>query len=51
MEMINDLPPIFGVLGLVCAIIVFALMARYAEGEEKVRKMLDSTHWKELENV
>ena len=34
MEMINDLPPIFGVLGLVCAIIVFALMARYAEGEE-----------------
>ena len=37
MEMINDLPPIFGVLGLVCAIIVFALMARYAEGEEKVK--------------
>ena len=44
MEMMNDLPPIFGVLGLVCAIIVFALMARYAEGEEKVRKIAASIH-------
>ena len=44
METINDLPPIFGVLGLICAAIVFALMARYSEGEEKVRKIAAAIH-------
>jgi K(+)-stimulated pyrophosphate-energized sodium pump len=38
------LPPIFGVLGLVCAFVIYLLMMRYDEGGEKVRKIAKAIH-------
>ena len=38
------LPPIFGVLGLVCAFVIYVLMTRYAQGDEKIRKIADAIH-------
>lgn len=38
------LPPIFGVLGLVCAFIIYILMTRYDEGDEKIRKIARAIH-------
>ncbi|MCB1644949.1 MAG: sodium-translocating pyrophosphatase, partial [Pseudomonadales bacterium] len=37
-------PPVFGVLGLVCAFIIYVLMTRYSEGSEKIRKIADAIH-------
>lgn len=44
METINSLPPVMGVLGLVCAVIIYVLMTRYGEGNEKIRKIADAIH-------
>ena len=38
------LPPAFGLIGLACAFIVYALVKRYAEGEENVRHIADQIH-------
>ena len=38
------MPPIFGVLGLVCAFIIYVLMTRYPEGEAKIQKIADAIH-------
>ena len=34
MSSLTNLPPIFGVLGLVCAFIIYLLMTKYDEGED-----------------
>ena len=44
MSSFTQLPPIFGVLGLVCAFIIYVLMTRYPEGEAKIRKIADAIH-------
>jgi len=41
--MIN-LPPIFGVLGLVCALVIYVLMTRYSVGNEKIQKIAKAIH-------
>ena len=38
------LPPAFGLIGLACAFIVYALVKRYAEGDENVRNIADQIH-------
>ena len=38
------LPPVLGLFGLACAFIVYALVKRYAEGEDNVRKIADQIH-------
>jgi K(+)-stimulated pyrophosphate-energized sodium pump len=38
------IPPIFGVIGLIVAFFIFALVKRYDEGEEKVKKIGDAIH-------
>ena len=38
------LPPAFGLIGLACAFIVYALVKRYAEGEDNVRHIADQIH-------
>jgi len=38
------MPPIFGVLGLVCAFIIYVLMTRYPGGEAKIQKIADAIH-------
>ena len=44
MSSLTNVPPIFGVLGLVCAFIIYVLMTRYDEGEEKIKKIADAIH-------
>ena len=44
MSSLTNVPPIFGVLGLVCAFLIYILMTRYDEGEDKVKKIADSIH-------
>jgi K(+)-stimulated pyrophosphate-energized sodium pump len=34
----------FGVLGLVCAFIIYVLMTRYAEGDDKIKKIANAIH-------
>ena len=38
------LPPVFGLVGLACAFVVYALVKRYAEGEDNVRNIADQIH-------
>jgi len=38
------IPPIFGIVGLVVAFIIFGLVMRYNEGPEKIRKIADAIH-------
>ena len=38
------IPPAFGVIGLACAFVVYALVKRYDEGEENVREIADQIH-------
>ena len=40
----NLIPPVFGIVGLIVAFIIFALVLRYDEGEEKVKKIADAIH-------
>ena len=44
MNNLTNLPPLIGVLGLACAIIIYILMIRYDEGEEKIRKIANAIH-------
>ncbi|MGK0459983.1 MAG: K(+)-stimulated pyrophosphate-energized sodium pump, partial [Candidatus Azotimanducaceae bacterium] len=44
MSDITLLPPIFGVLGLVCALVIYIMMTRYNDGDEKIRKIADAIH-------
>ncbi len=41
---ITLIPPVFGVIGLVFAIVIYALIKRYDEGEENVKKIADAIH-------
>ena len=38
------LPPIFGVFGLACALVIYILMTRYDEGSDKVKKIAAAIH-------
>jgi len=40
----TNLPPLMGVLGLVCAVVIYVLMTRFDEGDEKIRKIADAIH-------
>ena len=44
MEMLDTLPPLMGVLGLLCALIIFILMTRHERGAEAIRKIADAIH-------
>jgi K(+)-stimulated pyrophosphate-energized sodium pump len=44
MSEMTNLPPIFGVLGLVCAFVIYVVMTRYDDGGEKIRKIADAIH-------
>jgi len=44
MESMTNLPPLMGVLGLVCAVVIYVLMTRFDEGDEKIRKIADAIH-------
>lgn len=44
MSEMTNLPPIFGVLGLVCAFVIYVVMTRYDEGGEKIRKIGNAIH-------
>jgi K(+)-stimulated pyrophosphate-energized sodium pump len=44
MTSLTQLPPIFGVLGLICALVIYFLMTRFDEGEDKVKKIADAIH-------
>jgi K(+)-stimulated pyrophosphate-energized sodium pump len=44
MSSLTNVPPILGVLGLVCAFIIYVLMTRYSEGDEKIRKIAAAIH-------
>ncbi len=44
MSDMSHLPPMFGVLGLVCAFIIYVLMTRYAEGDDKIKKIANAIH-------
>ncbi len=38
------IPPLFGIVGLVVAFIIFGLVLRYDEGSEKIKKIADAIH-------
>jgi len=38
------LPPLLGVLGLICAFILYKLVVRYPEGEDNIKKIADQIH-------
>lgn len=38
------LPPILGVVGLVCALIIYMLVKKYPEGDSKIKKIADAIH-------
>jgi K(+)-stimulated pyrophosphate-energized sodium pump len=38
------LPPMLGVGGLLCAYIIYLIMARYSDGEDKVKKIAQAIH-------
>jgi K(+)-stimulated pyrophosphate-energized sodium pump len=40
----NLIPPLFGIVGLIVAFIIFGLVKRYDAGDEKVRKIGDAIH-------
>jgi len=44
MSSFTELPPIFGAFGLVCAFIIYLLMIRFPEGEEKLKKIANAIH-------
>jgi K(+)-stimulated pyrophosphate-energized sodium pump len=44
MSSLTQLPPIFGVFGLICALVIYFLMTRFDEGEDKVKKIADAIH-------
>ena len=38
------IPPLFGVLGLICAFVIYLSLTRYPPGEDKVQKIGDAIH-------
>jgi len=44
MSSLSNVPPVMGVLGLVCAFIIYLLMSRYPEGDEKIKKIANAIH-------
>ena len=38
------LPPLLGVVGLICAFLIYRLVVRYPEGEDKIKKIADQIH-------
>ncbi len=38
------IPPVFGIVGLIVAFIIFGLVKRYDEGDEKIKKIADAIH-------
>ena len=38
------IPPVFGIVGLIVAFIIFGLVMRYDEGSEKIKKIGDAIH-------
>ncbi|MBD3649644.1 MAG: sodium/proton-translocating pyrophosphatase, partial [Pseudomonadales bacterium] len=44
MSSITIVPPLFGVAGLICALIIYILMTRYSEGGEKIRDIAEKIH-------
>ena len=40
----TSLPPLFGVLGMVCALVIYVVMTRYEEGGEKIKKIAKAIH-------
>ena len=40
----TSLPPLFGVLVMVCAFVIYVVMTRYAEGGEKIKKIAKAIH-------
>ncbi len=40
----NLIPPVFGIAGLIVAFIIFGLVKRYDEGDEKIKKIGDAIH-------
>ena len=41
---ISILPPLLGLLGLVAAFVVYLLVMKYPDGEDKVKKIGDQIH-------
>lgn len=44
MSSLVNIPPIMGVLGLVCAFVIYVLMTRYPTGEDKIEKIAAAIH-------
>ena len=44
MMTMTELPPLMGVLGLLCAIFIYFLMMRHSAGEENIRKLARAIH-------
>ncbi len=44
MSNMSMIPPAMGVLGLVCAFIIYVLMTRYSEGGDKIKAIADLIH-------
>jgi len=44
MSEITNLPPIIGVLGLVCAFVIYVLMTRYSDGDDALKKIAKAIH-------
>jgi K(+)-stimulated pyrophosphate-energized sodium pump len=44
MSSLVNIPPILGVLGLVCAFVIYVLMTRYPTGEDKIEKIAAAIH-------
>ncbi|MFK7730620.1 MAG: sodium-translocating pyrophosphatase [Pseudomonadales bacterium] len=38
------LPPLFGILGLVVAFVIYQIMTKYNEGEDQIKKIADAIH-------
>ena len=39
-----QLPPFIGLFGLICAFVLYVLVKRYPEGEDKIKKIADQIH-------
>ena len=44
MEIFDIMPPLMGVLGLLCALLIFVLMTRHEQGTAAIRKIADAIH-------
>ena len=44
METYISMPPIFGLFGLLIALVIYFIVVSYDEGSEKVKKIADQIH-------